>query len=63
LLLNMRQTNAVSINEIRTRYLGLAPVEGGDEVIAPLASNTAPEQTGDSGDEQTPLSDQLQPSD
>lgn len=51
LLLNMRQTNAVSINEIRTRWLGLAPVEGGDEVIAPLASNTAPEQTENGSDD------------
>jgi hypothetical protein len=45
LILNLRQTNAMSINEIRTRYLNLAPVPGGDEIIAPLASNVAPEQT------------------
>lgn len=45
LLMNLRNTNSVSINEVRTRYLNLPPVEGGDEVIAPLASNTAPEQT------------------
>lgn len=42
LITAMRQMNVASINEIRTRYLGLPPIDGGDEVIAPLASNTAP---------------------
>lgn len=45
LILNLRQTNVMSINEMRTRYLNLPPVDGGDELIAPLASNVAPSQT------------------
>jgi HK97 family phage portal protein len=41
----LRQSQVESINEIRVRERGLPPVDGGDEVIAPLASNVAPEQT------------------
>lgn len=49
LIMALRQSQAASINDVRTRYLGWAPVDGGDEVMAPLASNVAPEQTqGDS---------------
>jgi HK97 family phage portal protein len=39
----LRQTQAASVNDIRTRKLGWAPVDGGDDVMAPLASNVAPE--------------------
>lgn len=41
----LRTSNVMSINEIRSRELGLKPVLGGDEVLAPLASNVAPSQT------------------
>jgi len=41
----LRTSNVMSINEIRSRELGLCPVEGGDEVLAPLASNVSPQQT------------------
>lgn len=48
----MRNTQAASVNDVRTRLLGWAPVDGGDDPLAPLASNTAPEQTEgkDTGD-------------
>lgn len=49
LITALRQSQVASINDLRTRYLGWAPVEGGDEVLAPLASNTAPEQTPNAG--------------
>jgi len=42
----LRMTQAASINDVRTRELGWAPVDGGDDVIAPFASNVAPGQTG-----------------
>lgn len=45
----LRITQAASINDVRVRELGWAPVEGGDDVMAPLASNTAPSQTGNQG--------------
>jgi hypothetical protein len=44
---SLRQSQVASINDVRTRKLGWAPVPGGDEVLAPLASNTAPAQTPD----------------
>jgi HK97 family phage portal protein len=44
-----RITQAASINDVRTRLIGWAPVEGGDQVMAPLASNTSPSQTGNQG--------------
>lgn len=47
LVLALRTSQAASINDVRTRYLGWAPVDGGDDVIAPLASNVAPGQTDD----------------
>lgn len=45
LVLALRTSQAASINDVRTRYLGWGPVEGGDAIMAPLASNVAPEQT------------------
>jgi HK97 family phage portal protein len=42
----LRLTQAASINDVRVRKLGWAPVKGGDEVIAPYASNVAPGQGG-----------------
>lgn len=44
----LRITQAASINDVRVRELGWAPVDGGDDVIAPLASNVggAPSNTG-----------------
>lgn len=47
----LRGSQVGSINDIRTRKLGWAPVEGGDDVIAPLASNTAPSQTAGKSNE------------
>jgi HK97 family phage portal protein len=41
-IMALRQTQVGSINDVRTRKLGWAPVEGGDDVVAPLASNVAP---------------------
>jgi hypothetical protein len=46
LLQAVRMTQAGSINDARVRIMGWAPVEGGDDVIAPFASNVAPGQTG-----------------
>lgn len=45
----LRVTQAGSINDVRVRELGWGPVPGGDDVLAPLASNTAPSQTGNQG--------------
>lgn len=45
LILNLRTSGAATINDVRTRYMGWAPIDGGDEAIAPLASNVAPSQT------------------
>lgn len=44
----LRITQAASINDVRTRKLGWAPVDDprADDPLAPLASNTAPSQTG-----------------
>ena len=61
LILNLRQSQAASVNDIRTRYLEWAPVDGGDDVIAPLASNTAPEQTDGSDDERSDGADDPAP--
>lgn len=44
-IMALRQTQSMAINEVRTRKLGLPPVPGGDDVLAPLASNTAPSDT------------------
>ena len=41
----LRNTQSMAINEVRVNKLGLKPIAGGDEVLAPLASNTAPSQT------------------
>lgn len=50
LLQALRITQTASINDNRVRVMGWAPVEGGDDVIAPYASNvapgSAPSQTG-----------------
>lgn len=45
----LRQTQLGSINTVRTRELGWEPVDGGDDVLAPLASNTAPGQSAGTG--------------
>ena len=48
LMLALRQSQAATVNDLRTRYLGWAPVEdpAADQAMAPLASNVAPSQTG-----------------
>lgn len=47
LILNMRQSQVMSIDELRARYAGLGPLPNGQgkNALAPLASNTAPSQT------------------
>lgn len=47
LITALRQTQTASINDIRTRILKWAPLDdpAADDALAPLASNTAPEQT------------------
>lgn len=52
-----RGSQVASINDIRTRKLGWAPVDGGDEVMAPLASNVSPEQTKVNGSESEKVED------
>jgi HK97 family phage portal protein len=51
LIMALRQAQVASIDELRTRYMGLGPTADGSgaSVIAPLASNTAPEQTKEAG--------------
>jgi HK97 family phage portal protein len=46
LVMNLRQSNTLLIDEIRTRWFGLGPLPDGQGQIAmaPLASNTAPGQ-------------------
>lgn len=57
----LRQSQVVTINEARVRYLGLGPDPAGDDLLAPLASNTAPSQTNgdkpDSSDSEKPPAD------
>lgn len=54
----LRQTQVGSINDVRVRKLNWPPVPGGDDVIAPLASNTSPEQTdNDEPDDEKPDED------
>ena len=48
LMMAARQSQAGSVNDIRTRYLHWPPVDGGDDVLAPLASNTDQSAMGDS---------------
>jgi hypothetical protein len=36
----MRQAQVITPNEARSMYLGLGPLDGGDNLITPLASNT-----------------------
>lgn len=38
----LRTATVMTPNEIRSKELGLAPIEGGDNIEAPLASNAAP---------------------
>lgn len=45
----LRMTQVATINDGRVRKLGWAPIEGGDDVNAPFASNVAPGQTGQTG--------------
>ena len=53
LVTSLRQGQIATQNEIRAKYFGWAPLPGGDELVAPLASNTAPSQTqGDTGNPQ-----------
>ena len=40
-----RQSQTWTINELRGRKFQLGPIPGGDDALAPLASNTAPAQT------------------
>ena len=43
----LRTSQSYGINDTRVRIQRIPPVEGGDDVIAPLASNVAPSQTND----------------
>lgn len=47
LITSLRQSQSATVNDIRTRILGWPPVDdpAADQAMAPLASNTAPEQT------------------
>jgi len=54
----LRGTQVGSINDVRTRRLGWAPVEGGDDVMAPLASNVAPGQTEGQSKQEPPDDDE-----
>ena len=44
----LRTATVMTPNEIRSKELGLAPVKGGDDIDAPLASNAAPAGSGPS---------------
>jgi HK97 family phage portal protein len=48
---SLRNTQIGTINNVRVRKLGWEPLDdpAADEAIAPLASNTAPSQTGEGG--------------
>lgn len=48
----LRQAQLMTQNEMREAYLGLGPLPGGDELMTPLASNVAPEQTDDAAEKQ-----------
>jgi hypothetical protein len=56
LVMNVRQSNTMLIDEIRTRWFGLGPLPDGQGQIAlaPLASNTAPSQTQQSAAPKAP---------
>lgn len=43
----LRTSQSYGINDTRVRIQRVPPVDGGDDVIAPLASNVAPSQTKD----------------
>jgi hypothetical protein len=45
-IMSLRNTQTASVNDTRVRLKGWAPVPGGDDVMAPLASNVSPAQTG-----------------
>src|SRR6185437_9529502 len=63
LVLNVRQSNTMLIDEIRTRWFGLGPLPDGQGQIAmaPLASNTAPSQTPDAKPAAKPAPDEKPP--
>lgn len=44
-IMSLRQTQVATQNDIRVRKLQWPPIEGGDEILAPLASNIAPSNT------------------
>lgn len=44
-VLALSQSNSMTPNEVRAMYFGLPPLPDGDNLMTPLASNTAPEQT------------------
>lgn len=46
------QSNSMTPNEVRAMYWGLPPLPDGDSLMTPLASNTAPEQTGAAASEE-----------
>lgn len=59
LIMALRQAQVGSVNDLRTRYLGWAPVPGGDDPLAPLASNT--DQSAMNGGPDTPPDDEPPP--
>jgi hypothetical protein len=44
-ILALRTATVSTVNDIRVEELKLPPIEGGDDIAAPLASNTAPGST------------------
>jgi HK97 family phage portal protein len=44
-ILALRTATVATVNDIRVEELKLPPIEGGDDIAAPLASNTAPGAT------------------
>lgn len=55
----LRQFQVATPNDLRTRLLRWPPIEGGDALVTPLASNTSPAQTDNpmSGDSPSPDSE------
>lgn len=45
LVTSLRTSQSYAINDTRVRVQRIPPVDGGDDVIAPLASNVSPDQT------------------
>ena len=55
----LRTATVMTPNEIRAKELGLAPIEGGDDINAPLASNAAPAGAGGSPESKAKTEDNV----